>query len=181
VLLVVTKSSWHDLGEAIAGIFGRESDEALLARICPAQLSRPVHSARRALPMLTDQRDFDVWSPVYAWRWISYRIRQCGHSGMSSSRGYSRVVRALNKPEQRTPSSRARSPALLTHRIRSGVRSQVRIDRATSTRTHARAGVAHEDDSPATRMGTYHPSGTAAWGRASDRAPLWMRLCRARS
>lgn len=169
LLLVVNKSSWHDLGEAIAGIgvnltkpFSRGS-----VRLSSAD--------PRALPdlrfrMLTDQRDFDrmVAGLRLALDLLQDpAVRPLRHELFAA--GYSRVVRALNKPGTtnavvtRTLAALLDTPdpirrTLLKYGIASGDIDEGRMREPAwltkTIRSHA--------------MGTYHPSGTCRMGRASD-------------
>jgi 5-(hydroxymethyl)furfural/furfural oxidase len=169
LLLVTNKSSWHDLGEAIAGI------GVSLTKPDSRGSVRLTTADPQALPdvrfrMLTDPRDFER---IVAGLRVALDLLQ--DSAVKPLRhelfaaGYSRVVRRLNKPG-RTNAVMTRGLAavldtpdpirrtILKYGIAGGDIDEVRM-RETSWLT---------DTIRRRAFGTYHPAGTCRIGSPSD-------------
>ena len=169
LLLVINKSSWHDLGEAVGGI------GVSLTKPVARGLVRLTSADPLALPdvrfrMLTDQRDFDrmVDGLRLALELIQDpEVRPLRHELFAA--GYSRVVRRLNAP--------GATNAVVTHAL-----AAVLDGPAPVRRTLIKYGIASGDideDRMGERpwlegtirrraFGTYHPAGTCRMGTASD-------------
>jgi 5-(hydroxymethyl)furfural/furfural oxidase len=178
LLLVINKSSWHGLGEAIAGVgvvlmkpFSRGS----VRLNSPDPLVLPEVRFR----MLTDRRDFDRMADglqLALELMQDPEVRPLRHELFAA--GYSRVVRRLNRPGVATAvAARALAAALdAPDSIRQTIlkygiasrdidegRMQKRAWLEQTVRRHA--------------FGTYHPAGTCRMGPPGDPASVVNSDC----
>jgi 5-(hydroxymethyl)furfural/furfural oxidase len=179
LLLVMNKSSWHGLGQAIAGIglglflpFSRGS-----VRLASAD---PVVEPEVAFELLSDQRDFERMVDALAFALEVMQdadVRPLRHELFAT--GYSKTVRRLNKPG-------------LVNVLVTNVLAAMLDGPDPLRRFMIRVGIAAGDDDEhemsdrawlertvrTHTFGMYHPAGTCKMGSADDPAAVVDARCR---
>jgi len=168
-LLVLNKSSWHGLGESVAGL-GLCLQQPLARGRVSLRSSNPLALPEVAFRMLSEQTDIDRMKHGFAIAcelMLDSSVRAVRNEVFAA--GYSRVVRSLNRPgalmsltTRLIASVLDTSPRVRRNLLRWAVASgDVRESRLNDSRWHAHT-VSQRS------FGTYHAAGSCRMGSPDD-------------